>query len=148
MKQDIGIPMGIDPAPFWANLFLYTYEKTYMKTLVREDKKKAGLLRDTGRFLDDLLTINDQGLFEAVHSTIYPEQLELKLEHCGTHATFLNIDITVVENKFIYKLFDKRDAFPFDIVRMPDIRSNIPFSIFYFAVIMNENMNVLINFST
>ena len=24
MKQDIGIPMGINPAPFWANLFLYT----------------------------------------------------------------------------------------------------------------------------
>ena len=26
MKQAIGIPMGIDPAPFWANLFLYSYE--------------------------------------------------------------------------------------------------------------------------
>ena len=64
-----------------------------------------------------------------------PEQLELNLEHCGTHATFLNIDITVVENEFIYKLFDKRDAFPFDIVRMPEIRSNIPFSIFYSAVV-------------
>ena len=26
LKQDIGIPMGIDPAPFWANLFLYFFE--------------------------------------------------------------------------------------------------------------------------
>ena len=25
-KQCIGIPMGIDPAPFWANLHLYSYE--------------------------------------------------------------------------------------------------------------------------
>ena len=41
-----------------------------MKTLVREDKKKAGLLRDTGRFLGDLFTINDQGLFEGTHVTV------------------------------------------------------------------------------
>ena len=25
MRQAIGIPIGIDPAPFWANLYLYTY---------------------------------------------------------------------------------------------------------------------------
>ena len=30
MRQSIGIPMGIDPAPFWANLFLYTYEEEYI----------------------------------------------------------------------------------------------------------------------
>jgi hypothetical protein len=41
MKQVIGIPMGIDPAPFWANLFLYTYELDYMNTLIKEDKCKA-----------------------------------------------------------------------------------------------------------
>ena len=29
MRQAIGIPMGIDPAPFWAHLFLYTYEYDY-----------------------------------------------------------------------------------------------------------------------
>ena len=31
MRQNIGIPMGVDPAPFWANLFLYTYEHDYIK---------------------------------------------------------------------------------------------------------------------
>ena len=31
----------------------------------------------------------------------------------------------------MYKLFDKRDAFPFFIVRMPYISSNIPSFIFY-----------------
>ena len=35
---------------------------------------------------------------------------------------------------FIYKLFDKRDAFPFFIVRMPYIDSSIPKSIFYSAL--------------
>ena len=135
MKQEIGVPMGIDPAPFWANLFLYTYEKDYMRKLISEDKPKARLLSDTGRFLDDLLTINDNGLFGEVYRSIYPSELELKLEYAGAHATFLNIDITVVGDKFIYKLFDKRDTFPFEIVRMPDLSSNIPFNIFYSAVV-------------
>ena len=66
---------------------------------------------------------------------VYPEELELKLEHSGSHASFLNLDITILEGEFVYKLFDKRDAFPFSIVRMPFINSNIPESIFYSALI-------------
>ena len=32
-RQVIGIPMGLDPAPFIANLFLYVYENRYMENL-------------------------------------------------------------------------------------------------------------------
>ena len=46
------------------------------------------------------------------------------VEHQGYQATFLNFDITVKEGTFIYKLFDKRDSFPFLIVRMPHVESN------------------------
>ena len=34
MEQAIGIPMGIDPALFWVNLFLYSYEEEYMSPLL------------------------------------------------------------------------------------------------------------------
>ena len=33
-KQCIGLPMGIDPAPFWANLHLYAYEYKFMTTFL------------------------------------------------------------------------------------------------------------------
>ena len=33
MRQAIGIPMGIDPAPFWANLFLFYFEYKWMKRM-------------------------------------------------------------------------------------------------------------------
>ena len=56
------------------------------------------------------------------------------MEHEGTHATFLNLDITIENGMFVYKLYDKRDSFPFHIVRMPFIDSNIPKSIFYSAL--------------
>ena len=63
------------------------------------------------------------------------------MEHSGTHATFLNLDITVRDGKFVFKLYDKRDAFPFAIVRMPHMESNIPKSTFYSAL-MGEFLRI------
>lgn len=135
LRQAIGIPMGIDPAPFWANLFLYSYETNYMSGLIASDKRKARHFHSTKRFIDDLCALNDGGEFGRVHKDIYPNELDLKVEHFGSHATFLNLDFTIRDGLFIYKLFDKRDDFPFSIVRMPYISSNIPESIFYSAMV-------------
>ena len=58
--------------------------------------------------------------------------MELTKENIGqTHASFLDLDITIISGKFDLKLFDKRDAFAFDIVRMPHAHSNIPSKMFY-----------------
>ena len=135
LRQAIGIPMGIDPAPFWANLFLYFYEEKHISDLISSDKVKARHFHSTMRFIDDLCAINDGGQFGHCHENIYPEELELKMEHTGTKATFLNLDIHIKDGKFIYKLFDKRDSFPFFIVRMPHRNSNIPKNIFYSALV-------------
>ena len=56
--------------------------------------------------------------------------MELKQEHHGLHATFMDLEANVSNNIFVYKLFDKRDAFPFSNVRMPFLSSNIPYNIF------------------
>ena len=101
LRQAIGIPMGIDPAPFWANLFLYRFEQKYMSNLIITDKVKARHFHSTSRFIDDLCAINDGNLFGTVYRDIYPEELELKLEHSGTHASFLNLDITISEGIFV-----------------------------------------------
>ena len=47
----------------------------------------------------------------------------------------MNLDITVKDEMFVYKLFDKRDAFPFLIVCMPYVDSNIHKPIFYSALV-------------
>ena len=70
--------MGIDPAPFWANLFLYQYEQRYMTELIDRDKAAARHFHSTKRFIEDLCALNDGGLFERVFRDIYPEELELK----------------------------------------------------------------------
>ena len=44
------------------------------------------------------------------------------------------MDVFIEDGMFIYKLFDKHDAFPFHIVRMPDASGNIPDHIFYGSI--------------
>ena len=134
--QIIGIPMGIDPAPFWANLHLYSYGSDFILKLIKCNKARALKYHSIARFIDDLSAINDGYDFEKSFQEIYPPELELKVEHHGTHATFLDLDIALKDGIFIYKLFDKRDAFPFFIVRMPNKSSNILSTTFYGAIML------------
>ena len=66
--------------------------------------------------------------------SLYPKELEFKVEQQGNHASFLDLDIKTKEGTFLYKLFDKRDKFPLFIVRMPHMSSNIPSVIFYGSI--------------
>ena len=142
IRQSIGIPMGIDPAPFWANLYLYHYEHEYITHLMRTDKRRARKFVNACRFIDDECNINDDGEFSRSYHDIYPKELQLKCEHQGIKATFLELHVEIIENGiFNYKLFDKRDDFPFSIVRMPDLSGNIPSFIFY-GSIMSEFLRI------
>ena len=60
LKQNIGIPMGIDPAPFWANLFLYYFESKFVQSLISLGSTRAYHFHSVGRFIDDLCAINDR----------------------------------------------------------------------------------------
>ena len=133
--------MGIDPAPFWANLYLYSYENKFIKRLIKNDKVRARKFLNAMRFIDDECNLNDAKEFSKSFQEIYPSHLQLKCEHEGIHATFLELDILVKEDIFIYKLFDKRDTFPFSIVRMPDLTGNIPSSMYY-GSIMSEFLRI------
>ena len=134
-RQIIGIPMGSDPAPFFANLFLYFYESKWMDSLKKKDLLRARKFGNLFRFIDDLSAINDDGEFENNFKDIYPPELELGKENSNNYeASFLDLHIRVENGKFCVGLFDKRDNFPFSIVRMPYKSSNIPSNIFYSAI--------------
>ena len=82
--------------------------------------------------MDDL---NDGGEFETSYSNIYPKELQLGKENTDKHeASFLDLDIKIKDGKFHVGLFDKRDSFPFSIVRMPEKSSNVPSSIVYSVI--------------
>ena len=58
--------MEVYPAPFWANLLLYTYENQYVSELISIDKVKTRHFCATKRFIDDLSTLNN-----GVHSMMF-----------------------------------------------------------------------------
>ena len=134
-RQIIGIPMGSDPAPFLANLFLYYYESEWLTKIMKTDLERARRFANTFRFIDDLLALNDSGEFEKSYPEIYPKDLLLKKENDGYEkGSYLCLFLSILNRKFEIKLFDKRDTFPFSIFRMPFRQSNIPKQMFYATI--------------
>jgi len=129
-RQYIGIPMGIDPAPFMANLFLHFYENKYIVNLVNIGNiKEAGVLRNSFRYLDDLLSIDDNKYLAEVVSSIYPAELKLTCTNpLNSKCTeFLDLDLSIIDGKIHSKVFDKRRQFPFKVINFPDLKfSNVP----------------------
>ena len=135
LQQIIGIPMGGDPAPFWANLFLFFYESKWLLQMKKTNNILARKFTNTFRFIDDLNALNDGGEFEKHHQEIYPTELILKKENTSfKSATFLDLNINIIAGQFITKLYDKRDSFPFFIVRLPHKSSNSPSKMFYSTI--------------
>ena len=131
-RQVIGIPMGSDPAPYFANLFLYQYESRWMRKMKKENHILARKFGNIFRYIDDLVAINDSREFEKHFKKIYPPELVLKKENLDNReSTFLDLKIIIENGVFNYSVYDKRDNFGFWINRLPFKRSNTPASIFY-----------------
>ena len=59
-RQIIGIPMGTNCAPLVADLFLFYYERDFMKSLSSENQADTiEAFNFTSRYLDDLLNIDN-----------------------------------------------------------------------------------------
>ena len=132
MIQVIGIPMGSDPAPFFANLFLAHKEAGWVKAQRKLGTISVRKINNSFRFIDDLLSLNDGSTFEKHYKDIYPTELELKKENNSSScASFLDLYIYIGNGEFHTRLFDKRDNFGLDIVRMPFYGSSVPSKMFY-----------------
>ena len=76
-RQIIGIPIGTNCARLVADLFLYCYERDFMKSLSRGNQSDIiEAFNSTSRYLDNLLTI-DTIYFEQIVNRIYPAELQL-----------------------------------------------------------------------
>ena len=125
-QQSIGIPIGIDCAPAIANLSLFKYEYEFISNLIRSDYRRALKFNGCFRLMDDISSINGDDVFDSDRGNIYPSSLELKKENEGyIYADILDLSITLQDNSFNYKLYDKRDKFNFEIVNYPDLSGNI-----------------------
>ena len=127
--------MGSDPAPAFANLFLFHYESSWLDTVKKSNNILARKFSQVFRYIDDLLALNDGHSFERHFHEIYPPELTLNKENDDySRTTFLDLCIEIKDGVFTTRLFDKRDQFGFSITRLPYRDSNIPCKMFYSSI--------------
>ena len=117
----VGIPMGTNCAPLLADLFLYCYENEFLDKLNKEGKKKlARNFSPSYCYTDDLISFNNKRFKEFI-SDIYPKEPTISETTESTSvASCLDLLFTRDKsNNITTKLYDKRDAFGFCIVKFP-----------------------------
>ena len=126
-RQTIYIPVGTNCAPLVVDLFLFCYERDFMKSLSRENQADIiEAFNSTSRYLDDLLNI-DNIYFDQMMDRIYPTELQLnKANSSNTEVTFLDLNLCISNGTVYTKIYDKRDDFDFDIVNFPFLDGDIP----------------------
>ena len=62
--------MGIDPALFWANIYLSKHEGDFMGKLIKENITRAKKFPGTFLFICNLCTLNDEGEFQKSYKEI------------------------------------------------------------------------------
>ena len=119
-RQIVGIPMGTNCAPLVADLFLFCYERDFMKVLSSDNQADViKAFNSTSRYLDDLLNI-DNPYFEGMVNQIYPANTS------DTEAPFLNLHLPISNGFVSSKIYDKRDDFDFDIVNFLFLDGDVP----------------------
>ena len=140
--QEKGIPMGGNCSPLIADLYLSWLEYKYMKELLKTDFALAKKLSSNSRYIDDIITPNINNFLD-IASSIYPSELPLENStNDNLHDCFLDLDISVRNNKFVTKIYHKVDLFNFEVISYPFPDSNIPQRIGY-----NTFLSQLIRFS-
>ena len=135
MIQVIGIPMGSDPAPFFANLCLAHKEAEWVKAQFKLGTISVQRINHSFRFINDLLSVKDDSAFEKHYKAIYPTELKQKKENNDNScSSFLDICVYIKNQEFHTKLFDKRDHFGFDIEEMSFYYSNVSSKMFYRSI--------------
>ena len=119
--------MGWDPAPFAANLALYSCEHIFQANLIKQNYSAAKQNNNNCRYIDDINTLNNQVFEDQIH-LIYPQEIICNREIANSDLCghFLEIDIKNKSEKFQTKIYDKRNEFNSPIVKICDTKSNFP----------------------
>ena len=128
MIQVIGIRVGSD-------FFLAHKEPDLVKAQHKLAKISAQKINISFWFINDLLSLNYDRTFQKHSKDFYPTKLDLKKENNNnSYSSFLDIYIYIENEEFLIKLFDKRDKFDLDIIKMPFYCSNVPSKMFYGSI--------------
>jgi hypothetical protein len=152
-QQVVGIPMGTNPGPVLANMYLYGYESAYIdrnfldvrpeeSEIARMSRLESGrAFHMTFRYIDDTLSFDNSLWVEGTAKPlqdggVYPEWLTFNdtslVRSHYTSANFLGINISISgKGQIACDVHDKRKDFPFPVQRYPDMSSFVPKTMVY-----------------
>ena len=145
--QTVGIPMGTNYAPLLADIFLYSYEDEFIRSLLSTGKKRLASRFDLiYRYIDDVLS-EKKPEFENYLGQMCPAELEIKnTTESTTSASFQDLLLSIGRDGQLHtsiydkrddhtSIYDKRDDFNFHITNFPLLSSSIPSSPAYVVLI-------------
>ena len=92
----------------------------------KQNKKLAKVFDLTSRYIDDLIITNNPR-FKQFLKDIYPEELVVsETSESRNVESYLDLLIDMSNGDLVCSMFDKRDAFVFDIFNFPNLSGNIP----------------------
>ena len=96
------------------------------------------------RYRDDRSALNIDN-FRDIAREIYPQSLELSQENDDlTQATVLDMHVEIKEGFFKTKVYNKTDSFPFEVISLPFLESNISericYKVFYSQVLRYQRL--------
>ena len=101
-----------------------------LNNLKKENVTSTWKFFHTFRFIDDLITINDKNFEKNIH-IIFQAELELKKENqIKKSDNFQDLNINMQNPRFQIKLYNTRENFNFNIIRVRYKSYNIPHKMF------------------
>ena len=124
-RQTKGIPIGGSSSQDFADIHLIWREYSYMINLINSNFYLAKELSNSSRYIDDIDTLNFDG-FSSIALKIYDKELTLEpSQTSGLEDDFLDVNVKIIDNKFVTKVYHKVDKFNFKVVSFPFPDSNI-----------------------
>ena len=144
-RQDRGIIMGGKSSGWLSDCSLIVDEYKYIDGKIKSNSAdEANKLKFFRRYRDDCTSINVQNFLE-ISRQIYPPSLDLTQENDQTNgANVLDMTVNIQHGDISTKVFCKTDLFPFHVISMPFIESNIDnricYRVFYGQIIRYQRL--------
>ena len=144
-QQVKGIIMGGKISGWLSDCSLMVDEFLYIKNKTSNGlRDQAHRLRFFRRYRDDCTTLNCDNFIDIARE-IYPPSLSLTQENDNPRqANVLDMDVNISDSKCTTKVFCKTDHFPFNVISLPFLESNIDnklcYRVFYSQLIRFQRL--------
>ena len=144
-RQTKGIIMGGKSSGWLSDCSLMVDEFKYIDRKVKGGELElARKFIGLNRYRDDCSALNIDN-FQEIAKDIYPASLELTQENDDlSQATVLDMHVKISEGWFTTKVYNKTDSFPFEVISLPFLESNISdkicYKVFYSQVLRYQRL--------